>query len=65
MLVGLLFLGSFSDRVLHGRIRVKQEPKPEDRLPLYIIRPSVVTVPVDLLIYRWLTDNIIYMKLSL
>lgn len=60
MLLGLAYVGSLSDRAIKRKIRLKENPKPEDRLPWYITWPGVLTVPAGLFIYGWATEKTIH-----
>lgn len=52
-LIGLFYVGSFSDRTLKKRAAAGKTITPEDRLPLIITIPGSLTFPIGLFIYGW------------
>jgi MFS family permease len=52
-LLGLFYVGSFSDRTLKKRAAAGKKITPEDRLPLIITLPGSLTFPIGLFIYGW------------
>ncbi|KAF2655002.1 MFS general substrate transporter [Lophiostoma macrostomum CBS 122681] len=52
-LVGLFYVGNFSDRTLKKRAAAGKRVTPEDRLPLVITLPGSLTFPIGLFIYGW------------
>ena len=57
IIVGVLFVGIFSDRTLWKVIASGKATRPEDRLVLFISVPSVLSIPAGLFIYGWSTDK--------
>lgn len=57
MLLGLFYVGSLSDRIIKHKTQKGETPKPEDRLPLYIVLPGALSIPAGLFIYGWSTDK--------
>ncbi|KAJ5679820.1 hypothetical protein N7462_008064 [Penicillium macrosclerotiorum] len=57
MLLGLLYAGVLSDRMIKLRIKRNEQPQPEDRLPWYIVLPGSLSIPAGLFIYGWGTDK--------
>ncbi|KAI9666462.1 MAG: hypothetical protein M1821_004398 [Bathelium mastoideum] len=56
-LLGLFYVGSFSDRTLKNRAIAGQTVAPEDRLPAIIALPGSLTFPVGLIIYGWSAEK--------
>lgn len=52
-LAGLVYCARLSDRVVKQKIAKKQEPQPEDRLPLFLVLPGSLSIPAGLFIYGW------------
>ncbi|KAI1848736.1 hypothetical protein JX266_005595 [Neoarthrinium moseri] len=52
-LLGLFYVGSFSDRTLRKRAAAGKTITPEDRLPLVITIPGALTFPIGLFVYGW------------
>ncbi|ORY16930.1 major facilitator superfamily domain-containing protein [Clohesyomyces aquaticus] len=52
-LMGLFYIGKFSDRNLKQRAARRKIVTPEDRLPLIITLPGALTFPIGLFIYGW------------
>lgn len=57
MFAGLFFVGALSDKHLKKQIAAGREPKPEDRLPLFITLPAALCLPAGLFIYGWGADK--------
>ncbi|KAJ5278651.1 hypothetical protein N7478_004023 [Penicillium angulare] len=57
MLLGLVYSGSLSDRMIKLRLKRNEQPQPEDRLPWYIAIPGPLSIPIGLFIYGWGTDK--------
>ncbi|KAF2766156.1 general substrate transporter [Teratosphaeria nubilosa] len=55
-IAGLLYAMKLADRRYGQKLAAGQKPQPEDRLPLYMIIPAVVTIPAGFLIYGWGAD---------
>jgi MFS family permease len=55
-LLGLYYVGSFSDRTLKKRAAAGKIITPEDRLPLIITIPGALTFPVGLFFYGWTAE---------
>jgi MFS family permease len=60
MLLGLLYAGILSDRAIKIKLAQDLQPKPEDRLPWYIVLPGSLSIPAGLFIYGWATDKQIH-----
>ncbi|CEL04915.1 hypothetical protein ASPCAL06039 [Aspergillus calidoustus] len=60
MLLGLLYAGILSDRAIKIKLAQDLQPKPEDRLPWYIVLPGSLSIPAGLFIYGWATDKHIH-----
>ncbi|OCL03378.1 MFS general substrate transporter [Glonium stellatum] len=56
-IIGLLFVGIFSDRALKKVIAIEKATRPENRLVLHIIVPAALSIPVGLFTYGWSTDK--------
>ena len=52
-LLGLFYVGSFSDRTLKNRAAAGKRITPEDRLPPIITLPGSLTFPIGLFVYGW------------
>ncbi|KAF2119810.1 major facilitator superfamily domain-containing protein [Lophiotrema nucula] len=52
-LLGLFYIGYYSDRTLRTRAAAGRTVTPEDRLPLLILLPGALTFPMGLFIYGW------------
>ncbi|OBT83463.1 hypothetical protein VE02_07416 [Pseudogymnoascus sp. 03VT05] len=52
-LMGLFYVGYFSDRTLIKRAALGKAITPEDRLPFVITIPGFLTFPIGLFIYGW------------
>ncbi|KAL2801986.1 major facilitator superfamily domain-containing protein [Aspergillus granulosus] len=63
MLLGLLYAGFLSDRAIKLKLAQDLQPKPEDRLPWYIVLPGSLSIPSGLFIYGWATDKQIHWML--
>jgi MFS family permease len=55
-LLGLCYVGSFSDKTLKKRAAAGKTITPEDRLPPSITIPGAITFPVGLFIYGWTAE---------
>lgn len=56
-ILGLGFVGYLSDNLVKRRKAQGQEHSPEHRLHPIIIVPSVLTLPIGLIIYGWTADK--------
>ncbi|KAM3083071.1 hypothetical protein ACMFMF_002721 [Clarireedia jacksonii] len=56
-LLGLFYVGSFSDNALKKRAATGKASRPEDRLPLIITLPGALAFPIGLLIYGWTVEK--------
>lgn len=56
-IVGLLFVGIFSDGTLRKVIASGKATRPEDRLALFITVPSALSIPAGPFIYGWSTGK--------
>jgi multidrug resistance protein len=52
-LLGLFYIGYFSDKTLKKRAVAGKTITPEDRLPLLITIPGALTFPIGLFVYGW------------
>lgn len=52
-LLGLLYVGNFSDRTLKNRAAAGKRITPEDRLPPIITVPGSLAFPIGLFVYGW------------
>jgi MFS family permease len=52
-LLGLFYIGTFSDKTLKKRAARGKIVSPEDRLPLIITLPGALTFPMGLFLYGW------------
>ena len=52
-LLGLFYVGSFSDRTLKSRAAAGKRITPEDRLPPIITLPGCLAFPIGLFVYGW------------
>ena len=52
-LLGLFYVGSFSDRTLKNRAAAGKRITPEDRLPPIITVPGSLAFPIGLFVYGW------------
>lgn len=57
MLLGLTYVANLSDKAIRRKIQQQQKPKPEDRLPLYLVLPGSLSIPAGLFIYGWGADK--------
>ncbi|KAH9826317.1 Major facilitator superfamily domain, general substrate transporter [Teratosphaeria destructans] len=55
-ITGLLYAMKLADRRYRQKLAAGQKPQPEDRLPLYMIIPAVLTIPAGFFIYGWGAD---------
>jgi multidrug resistance protein len=56
-LLGLFYVGNFSDKTLKKRAAAGKILTPEDRLPLHIVMPGSLTFPIGLFIYGWTAER--------
>ncbi|OBT55453.1 hypothetical protein VE04_04619 [Pseudogymnoascus sp. 24MN13] len=56
-LIGLFYVGYFSDRTLVKRAAAGKTIGPEDRLPFIITIPGSLTFPIGLFIYGWTAEE--------
>ncbi|EOD52629.1 putative major facilitator superfamily protein [Neofusicoccum parvum] len=56
-LLGLLAVGSMSDKLLKRKIAAGGRIRPEDRLPLVLTVPAGLSLPIGLFIYGWTADK--------
>ena len=52
-LLGLFYVGNFSDRTLKNRAAAGKRITPEDRLPPIITVPGSLAFPIGLFVYGW------------
>ena len=55
--LGLIISASLSDRKIKLKMAKGENPKPEDRLPMYLVLPSSLAVAFGLFIYGWGADQ--------
>ncbi|KAF1952477.1 MFS general substrate transporter, partial [Byssothecium circinans] len=56
-LIGLFYIGTFSDRTLKKKAAAGKPVTPEDRLSLIITLPGALTFPMGLFIYGWTAEK--------
>ncbi|KAH8595870.1 major facilitator superfamily domain-containing protein [Bisporella sp. PMI_857] len=56
-LLGLLYVGYFSDRTIKKRAAAGKLITPEDRLPLLITLPGSLAFPIGLFVYGWSAEE--------
>lgn len=56
-LLGLFYVGYFSDRTLKKRAAAGKTITPEDRLPLIITIPGSLAFPIGLFVYAWSAEE--------
>lgn len=56
-LIGLAYIGHFSDRTLKKRAVAGKLVTPEDRLPLVVTLPGALTFPIGLFLYGWSAER--------
>ncbi|EMD91144.1 hypothetical protein COCC4DRAFT_39710 [Bipolaris maydis ATCC 48331] len=57
MLLGLLQIGTLSDRYIKKKLATEGKTKPEHRLPLILTLPGAIGMPIGLFIYGWTAKN--------
>lgn len=56
-LIGLLFVGYFSDKTIRKRKAEGLEATPEQRLNLTLTVPTAITLPLGLIMYGWTAEK--------
>lgn len=57
MILGLMLIGSYSDRHIKQKQQTQGKAKPEHRLPLILTLPGAIGLPIGIFIYGWTTKN--------
>ncbi|KAL1643697.1 hypothetical protein SLS58_004712 [Diplodia intermedia] len=56
-LLGLLAVGSVTDRLLQRKLAAGGRIRPEDRLPLFLTVPAALALPAGLFLYGWTAEK--------
>ncbi|KAF4120758.1 Sugar (and other) transporter [Geosmithia morbida] len=56
-MLGLIFIGYLSDRIIQKNKRAGIEPQPEHRLDLTLTVPTTLALPAGLIMYGWTADK--------
>ncbi|KAL7621682.1 hypothetical protein AAE478_009009 [Parahypoxylon ruwenzoriense] len=56
-ILGLVYVGFLSDRIIQRQKDKGKEPRPEDRLSLILTVPCSLILPLGLVIYGWTADK--------
>ncbi|KAI1128827.1 major facilitator superfamily domain-containing protein [Nemania abortiva] len=56
-IIGQVFAGIYSDRVIRRNADRGHEPRPEDRLNLIMTIPFALTPPASIILYGWTTEK--------
>ena len=57
MLLGLAFVGTYSDMKIRKVMASEKEVQPEDRLPTLVVLPASLLIPAGLILYGWSAEK--------